>query len=156
MTRRIAVTVLSGLLILLAFVVRSTTAERQPEPKDDDAAQLKALQDERVEVLTKLVTVTTAHYEQGTCGIEDNISAQNQLVAAQLDSTDEPEKRVALLTQQVELANTLLKMAEQRQEAGITTVVDVYRAKSCLLDVKIRLLRERTGQGPQTAPSTSR
>ena len=116
MTRRIAVTVLSGLLILLAFVVRSTTAERQPEPKDDDAAQLKALQEERVEVLTQLVTVTMAYCQQGTCGIEDGISAQNPLGAAQLDSTDEPEKRVELLTQQVELANTLLEVAEQRHQ----------------------------------------
>ena len=141
--------------MLLAFMVRSTTAKPQPKPKDDDAAQLTTLQDERVEVLTQLVKVTMEYCRQGKCGIEDGISAQNQLVAAQLDSTDEPAKRVALLTQQVELASTLLKMAEQRHEAGIITIVDVYRARSCLLDVKIRLLRERTKQGPQTPQSTS-
>ena len=155
MIRRIAVTVMSGLLILLTLVVRSTTAEPQSKPKDDDAAQLKSLQDERVDVLTQLVKVTMAYCEQGTCRIEEGISAQNQLMAAQLDSTDEPEKRVALLTQQVELASTLLKMAEQRHEAGLITIADVYRARSCLLDVKIRLLRERTQHGPQTPPNTS-
>ncbi len=53
MTRFIAATAVTGLLIILAFMVRSTTAEPQPKPKDDDAAQLKSLQDERVmEVFT--------------------------------------------------------------------------------------------------------
>lgn len=156
MTRCIAVTTSTGLLILLACMVRSTTAEPQPKPEDDAAAQLKSLQDERVEVLTQLVKVTMEHCRQGTCGIEDVVSGQNQLVAAQLDSTDEPERRIALLTQQVELASTLLKMAEQRHEAGLMTIADLYRAKSCLLDAKIRLLRERTKQRAQTPPSTTR
>ncbi len=153
MSRFIAGTAVTGLIVVLTLVIPSTGAEPQGKVKDDDAAQLKALQEERVEVLTQLVKYTTAQYHTGAVTIDAVISAQNELVAAKLDSTDETDKRIALLTQQLEMVTQLLRITESRHEAGRITITDVYRAKSLLLDVKIKLARERSKQKTR-APSS--
>jgi outer membrane protein TolC len=153
MRRFVAGTAVTGLIVVLALVLPSICAEPQGKPKDDDAAQLKALQDERVEVLTELVKCTVAQYQVGGVTIDAVISAQNELVAAKLDATDETEKRIALLTQQLEMVTQLLKITEARHEMGRTTMTDVYRAKSLLLDVKIKLARERSKHKTRTPSS---
>ena len=147
MTRSTAATAMTGLLM---FTLSTAAAEPTHRASDDDTAQLKALQDERIVTLTELVKWTTQQYQEGRCSIQEFISAQDELVAAQLDSADGHDQRIALLTKQVELADTLLKFAEARHQAGQTTRADVYRAKSSVLAAKIRLLRERSGAKPRT------
>lgn len=139
---RIKTTALTGLLISLAIVVHAVAAV--PQPANDNEAQLKALQDERVEVLAQLVKHTMAQYQMGTAQLSEIIAAQRELLAARLDSTHDPEKRVALLVDQLESAAQLLKMTEARLAVGQTTQADVYRAKSSYLDVKIKLFQERS------------
>ena len=77
---------------------------------DHDAAQLKAAQNERIKVLTQLVEVLTEQYRVGTADFPQLFSAENELCNAQLDSTDEPAKRVALLTKQLDKANDFVKI----------------------------------------------
>ncbi len=143
MTRRTPRTATAGLLIFLAIVASAASAEPQPKASDDDAAQLKAAQDERVKVLARLVDVLTGHYKLGLVAFAQVSSAENDLCNALLDSTDEPEKRVALLTKQLDKVNDLLKTTRYRRETAQVDVVDVYRAQAVYLDVKIKLLRER-------------
>jgi len=153
MTRFVSGTAATAVIVILAIVAPSTCAEPQGKAKDDDAAQLKALQEERVEVLTELVKYTTAQYQEGVVTIDAVLSAQNELVAAKLDATDETDKRIALLTQQLEMVTRLLKIIEARHEMGRTTITDVYRARSLVLDVKIKLARER-GKAKTRTPSS--
>ena len=156
MTRRTPTTAMAGLLIFLAIVAAAAAAEPPPKTSDDDAAQLKAAQDERVKVLSQLVDVLTANYKLGLVGFAQVSSAENDLCNALLDSTDEPEKRVALLTKQLDKVNDLLKTTRYRRETAQVDVVDVYRAEAVYLDVKIKLLRERSKVRPPTPNPTGK
>lgn len=139
-----------GLLSFLKITVPAAAAEPQPKASDDDAAQLKAAQDERVKVLTQLVEELTAQYRVGTADVAQVSSAERDLSNALVDSTDEPAKRVALLTKQLDKANDLLKITQSRFESGTVTHADVSRVKALCLDIKIKLLRERNGKRPLT------
>jgi len=123
--------------------------EPQAKASDNDAAQLKALQDERIRTLTQTVAALTAQYKVGMLAdVSQVFSAENELCNAQLEVTDEPEKRIALLTEQLRTANELLKVAQARVDAGTVTEVDIFRAKSVHLGLKIKLLRERGRKSP--------
>jgi outer membrane protein TolC len=143
MTKGIATTAVVGLLMVLAVLVFVAAAEPKPKGNAGDAAQVKTLQNERIDLLTRIVALTTAQYQRGVSDLNNVVAAQNELTAARLDSTGEPDKRVALLKEQLEAANRLLKATEARFAAGRVSDVDVYRARSLVLDVKIRLLREQ-------------
>ncbi|MGA2254347.1 MAG: hypothetical protein ABSG53_06785 [Thermoguttaceae bacterium] len=148
-----------SLLILglsLVATVLCWTAEPQPTASDNDAAQLKAEQAERVKVLTQLVDVLASEYKLRTVGFAQVSAAAKELCDALLDSTDEPEKRVALLTKQLDKANDFLKTTQTRYDAGTVAPKDLFRAKSLYLDVDIKLLRERSGKRPLTRNPTSR
>jgi len=108
------------------------------------AAELKALQDERIKLLTQTVEVLTGQYNVGAADIAQVATAESELCNALLDSTDEPEKRIALLTKQLDRANGFVKVTQIRYQSGTVSNADVYRAKSQCLDVKIKLLRERS------------
>jgi tetratricopeptide (TPR) repeat protein len=68
-----------------------------------------------------------------------------------MDTTDKHEDRVALLEQAVKRETDFLRIVEARFNAGTGTDADVRRARSYLLDSKIRLLRER---GPNDKVAT--
>jgi hypothetical protein len=121
-----------------------------PKSRDNDAAQLKAVQEERIKVLTQLVELETAQYKVGATEITRLVSAENELCDALFDSTDDIERRIALLTKQVERANDLVRDTEASVKHGAETVteVDVCRAKSLYLGLTIKLLRERGRKGP--------
>jgi len=114
----------------------------------DDDAQLKATKDERVKVLTDLLELITGSYHGGTAEAAQICSTHNDLCNALLDSTEEAEKRVALLTKQLEKASEFLKNTQRRFDSGTITQADVLRAKSLCLDIKIKLLRERSRKEP--------
>jgi hypothetical protein len=150
MVRCNTTTVMTGLLTVLAITVSAAATEPQLSASDKDAAQLKAAQEERIEVLTKLVTMLTSQYNAGTADIVQVHSAESDLCNALLDSTDEPEKPVALLTKQLEMAKEILVIARSRLDSGNLREADVFRAKSLFLDVKIKLLKERSRRKPPT------
>ena len=129
--------------------------EPQTRASNNDAAQLKAAEDERIEVLTRLVEVLTSRYAAGTADFPEVFSAESQLWNAQLDSTDEPQKRLALLAKQFDRASEILKLAQARFAAGTVTETNVLRAKSLCLDVKIKLLREPAGIARELVPTSA-
>jgi hypothetical protein len=122
----------------------------------DDDAQLKATKDERVKVLTDLLELITGSYHGGTAEAAQICSTHNDLCNALLDSTEEAEKRVALLTKQLEKASEFLKNTQRRFDSGTITQADVLRAKSLCLDIKIKLLRERNRKRPRTPNPTGK
>jgi len=157
MTRRTTTTAITGLLIVLAIAVPAAAAEPQPNKASDDIpAQIKAAQDERIAVLTRLVEVLTGQYKTGTVDAAQVFSAENELCNAMLDSSDEPEKRVALLTKHLDKANDFLKSTQARVDSGTASVADAFRAKSLYLDIKIKLLRERSRKRPPATIPTEK
>ena len=142
------------LMLGLSFVsLFCGAAEPRSKSSADDAVQLQAAQEERIKVLAQLVEELTAQYRQGAVDFAQVFSAENKLFDAQLDSADEPPKRVALLTTQLDKANDFLKIAEARRDSGMKFLeTDVLRAKSHYFGIKIKLLRERSRMKPPTIP----
>ncbi|MGO8749555.1 MAG: TolC family protein [Thermoguttaceae bacterium] len=112
-------------------------------------SQIKALQKDRIEALTRLVDVCWSQYRAGSNTFSTVVGAHDQLLSAQLDFTEKPEERVALLTNQAKTATEYLELTQGRFKTGITTQADIYRAQSHLLDIKINLLRERNRHPPK-------
>ena len=124
-------------------------ADLLPKSRDNDAALLKAAQDERIKVLTELVEMMAEQQKSGTVDVVDQLfSTESELCNALLDSTNEPEKRIALLTKQLDKANDFVKILQAKKEAGTVSPQDVLRAKSQYLGFKIKLLRERSWERP--------
>ena len=136
------VSALIGGVILLA-IATALAAEPQPKASGNSAAELKAAQEERIEVLTRLAEVLTARYNNGQVSGADVFSAEHELCNAILDSTEESKKKITLLTKLVERASEVLATAQARFATGQATESDVLRAKSLFLGIKIKLLQER-------------
>jgi hypothetical protein len=130
---------------------RALAAAAEPQPdkaSGNDAAQLKVAQEERIKVLTQLVEALTAQSRTGAADLAQVFSAENELCKARLESTDEPEMRIALLTKQLDNMSRLVAMTQGQVKAGIVSQADLLRAKSLYLEVKVKLLRERSGKTP--------
>ena len=146
MARRTKAITITGFLVSLAIMVPA--AEPRSKADNNGAAQLKTLRDERVKVLTHVVDMLTAQYKIGFIGSAQLASAETDLCNALLDSTEESATRVALLTKQLDRVSAFLKTTQGRRQSGQIDVVDVYRAEAVYLDIKIRLLQERSKANP--------
>ncbi len=119
---------------LFAFICSWLAVKRE----QGMAAQVKALQKERIDVLTTLVEDYTSQFRVGTSPNEFLIGAETDLVNAQLAATDNPEQRVAVLTEALKREREIMKVASPvcgRNE------VDVEWWRSISLYTQIRLLR---------------
>ena len=154
MIPRITALFIAGLAIAMAAQVPAIADQSQARESKDDAAELKAVQAERIKVLTQAVDVLTAQYMVGTVDFCQVAAAETDLCNALLDSTDDPDKRTALLAKQLDRATGILKVTQSRFDAGTVTQADVLRAKSHQLDIKIKLLRNR--KKPLCPPRTRR
>lgn len=134
-------TILVGIVSLLT-IVAAWAAEPQPKASGNNAPELKAAQEERITVLTRLVEVLAAQYKSGQVSVADVFSAEHELCNAVLDSSDESEKKIALLTKLADRANEVLASTQARFANGQASESDVLRAKSGCLGIKIKLLRE--------------
>jgi outer membrane protein TolC len=140
--------VLSVCLSTSAALVSVGAAQQPQEPAGDNAGQIRMLQKERVKVLQQLVAVHIEHYKQGIVDFPKIADAQDALVNAQLELTDKPEERIALLKTQLEASENILKIAEEKSKMGMGSQADMLRAKAHCLDIKIRLLQEHSRQAP--------
>lgn len=124
----------------------------QPQTMKTDAAKLAAtvdagtiatVQKERIEALQELVKFCMQQFKHGTTPFDSVASAQEELINARLDATDKGDERVALLTEQLKVADSMLHYIDVRYRAAAgATRADFLRAKSHYLQVKIKLLQE--------------
>jgi hypothetical protein len=136
------------LAILFAMTATWTCLAAAGPPKDiaeDTTAELKKLQKEQIATLTERVEVLTKQNRAGFADPEQLFSAQAELCDAKMDSADTPDERIAVLNEQLKLAESAQKVTEARfaVAAAATTEANVLSAKSRCLKIKIRLVRER-------------
>jgi hypothetical protein len=153
MIHRTTTIAMTGLLLSLAILVPASAAGPQKASKDD-AAELKAAQDERIKVLTQLVEGLTAQCRTGSADLGQVFAAETDLCNAMLESTDDPEKRVVFLSTQLDKMGEMVKTTQALLNAGAAPATDLLRAKSLNLDIKIKLLRERSRQRMPTLKQT--
>ena len=121
----------------------AAAAEPAAKASNDVAAEIKAARGERIKVLADIVEIVTSQYKAATADFAQVFSAENDLYNARLDATDDPEKRIALLTKHLAKAGELVEYRQQQVRSGTVGETEVLRAKSLCLEIKIRLLRER-------------
>jgi hypothetical protein len=139
------------LAILLAMTMTWTclaAAEQSKDNADDETAELRKLHKEQIATLTEEVVILTAQYQAASVGFERLFLAQMELCDAKLDAADSPKERIAVLTEQLKLAESAQQITEMRHAVGAagTNPADVMSAKSLCLKIKIRLVRERGKQ----------
>lgn len=142
MTLTKLVIVLPSLAAVPILLAHANAAEAKATP--NYAAQIKQLQQERIAALTKVVDMRLEQYRMGRQDSRLVALAQAELLKAKLDAAEKPEDRIAVLEEHVKLATTILAETDNRWKAGVVHETDVLDAKANLLDVKIRLLRERS------------
>lgn len=139
--------VLGGVLtFLLPWDAPATSfaTEKPGEPSQNQLAELKALQKERIETLTQLAKILEAQYRAGHINLRRLATVEMELLDAKVEAAESPEERTARLEELLAKAKEVLGFAETRYRAGFhVTQADVLEAKSLYLDIKIRLTRER-------------
>jgi hypothetical protein len=131
---------------VIALFVLSAIATPVGAAEQDLSVQIKALQRERVETLAKLVNYCKAEFAVGAMRCQEVIDAETDLIRAELDATDKPDERIALLTAHVSSQTQFLKSVEYRRQTETLGLANVYRARSMLSNTKIMLLQERRAQ----------
>ena len=143
--QRFAITVLlSGLLAVPFLVIQTKAAESPGEPAKDVAAEIKALQKERIAALTGVVEILLEQYQHGGVEFRALALAQTDLLAAEFEATDDANERIILLERELNVAKDALDTAERKVQAGRANAVESLQAKALVLDIRIKLLRERS------------
>jgi outer membrane protein TolC len=132
--------------LLLATRIRLL---REGDGKGNAAAQIKGLQKERIQALSRLVAVYMGQYREGRVTIEPVFAAQNDITDAEVEAADKPAERVALLTAALKRATEFEKTIENRLKAGRANPADLEWARSISLYIQIRLSSEQTGTAAQ-------
>ena len=143
--REIQANVLRAQSLFLATKVRLL---RECSGGKDAAAEIRKLQEERGETLTRLVALDEAHYRAGEIDCMAVIGSETDLLNSRLDVADKAQERIVVLTEALHRATALLRIAGNRFQAGKGGTDDLYRCELLVLDAKIRLLEERNLQKP--------
>jgi hypothetical protein len=136
------------LLAMLLIWTCPSAAGQSRDNAEDEASELKSLQKEQIAALSQRVKVLTRQNQVGGVDFDQVCMAQMDLYDAKLDATDKPNERIAVLEEQLKMAESAQKLVEMRFATGGagTTQANVLSAKSLCLKIKIRLVRERSKQ----------
>jgi hypothetical protein len=143
--KRIAVAaVCAGLCGLALLIARYAPAQQQDQAAKDHAAKIKALQKERIDVLSQAVKILEVQYRTGVVDFQQYAAAVMDLIGAQLEYSDVPEERIARLEENCKAAKAAMEFVEARVRSGYrASEIDLCRLKALYLDVQIKLLKER-------------
>lgn len=132
-------------LSLPAWLVawHATASAQEPTNLETAEAEIRSLQEERIDLLQRAVELALAQYREGVLGFKSVHETKRDLFDAQLEIAETREERIRLLTSQLNIAEAALAMAEARFQAALTTALDVHQARSAMLRIKIQLLKLR-------------
>jgi hypothetical protein len=140
------VAVALGLIVAAVAIARTGLSEEQSEKKAEAKAKLERLRKERIETLEKFVELAKIQYKNGAGPYKDLVSfnsAQEELVEVKLEATDKTEERIALLKEQLKIAQQTFDYFEGQRKAGfLALATDPLRAKAHCLKIEIELAKE--------------
>ena len=135
---------MGGVTVLLLSLSTASFSAEKLETQESTAVSVADLQQQRLELLERLVVVAREGYLQGDINYEEFVAAQQQVISAKLEMTDDRASRLALLTESVKLAETLAKRTEELFALGKVTQREVLVYRADFLTAKIRLEQERS------------
>ena len=116
---------------------------RKVSPQAGLIQKIGKLREELVAVLSQAVDLATAQYNEGAVDVTTAMDSHHQLLRAQLQSSEAPAERQAMLEELLAEARTLAQNAEARYQGGRVALSDVLQARSFALLVEIELLKSR-------------
>lgn len=129
----------------LTFIVLlhlNTNAQETTNSGTTDA-QIRKLQQDRVETLQRAVALALSQYQDGALDYRTVLVSQHNLLDAELDLAGTREDQIRVLASQLKIATRSLAFTKVKFRAGLVTQLDVLGAKSAKLRVDIELLRLR-------------
>lgn len=109
---------------IMATFLFTAIAAHVAAGEEDLATQIRALQKERVETLTRLVNVYTLQHKAGAISADVLAGAETALVDAQLEAADKPGAATAILTEALKREHNAFEVATR--QAPDSRPLDVY------------------------------
>jgi hypothetical protein len=132
-----------GCFAVALILAGPSAAHQQDETKSDEPRKLEQVRKERIESLELLVKVLEMQSKAGTAKFTEYMDSQEDLIQAKLEATGEPEERIALLKEQLKVADDAFTYAEKVVKVGREgSEVLFLRAKAHRLNAEINLLKE--------------
>ena len=126
---------------IIATIMLALIAVRVAAGEEDMATQIKALQKERVDKLTRLVETYTLQYKLGAVPGDVFAGAEADLVNAQLDAADKPDAAAAILVKAMRREIDDFKVAAHRAEGNREQGTDALLWSSVISQTLLRLER---------------
>jgi hypothetical protein len=135
--------VLLGFIVVSLLIARPALTDQQSE-KTAESTKMEQFQKERIETLEKIVALVKGRMAVSAT-VTDLSKAQEELIEAKLEATDKSDERIALLEEQVKIAQDCFKFVDREYKIGFgqVTEFDSLRAKAHCLTIEIKLLKER-------------
>jgi outer membrane protein TolC len=150
MNRLASACLLFTLLIWPVVATLSAQAEAPPSSAPRaSAAEIKELHEKRVALLKQAEKVATAQYRVGTIDFNSVNAIERELLEARLDAADTPSRRIAVLEESKKSADELVKITNVFFVAARSSELDVDLGKALVLEIRIKLLRERRASGAE-------
>jgi hypothetical protein len=127
---RTAISLLLAVLTASLLVTLAVMAQQEEQPPTDFEAEVRSLQIKRFETLEALVQNQTIKYREGHGDLQHVLAAHHDRTEAQLELVETPEKRIALLEAQLEVAKETLQMAQALFEAAERDRCDPLQAQA--------------------------
>ncbi len=143
---------ISFFVVAAAFVVISALVARTAltDGPSTDAAAAKAkiadLRKQRIAVLERVVELAKSQYKTGA-GPNASLAAlgkaEENLIKAKLDATENPKERIELLKERLATATRTFEYVEGQRNAGfLSSDLEVELAKAHRLKIEIKLEKE--------------
>jgi len=150
MNRLTSACFLSVLIVCAIVAAWSSHAASPPDAATrTPVAEIKDLQQQRIVLLGKAAKMLDTQYRMGSVDFTDLKAAEREWLEARLDAAEAPPQRIAVLEEFQKSVEELVKAVEGRYTSGRCSKADLDRAKASLLDVRIRLLRQRQTAGAE-------
>ena len=103
---------------------------------------IRELQKERHAALKRIAEAMLERVKAGAIPLRDAIPAQRAALEAGLELCETLHEHIALLRQDVQLMEDMLRRVEAQFKAGLATETDLLGVRAQMLESRIRLLRE--------------
>ncbi len=141
MNRWVIAFVACAVIVLAAVVGRLSQAAQSEATPRSAADEIRNLQDERVELLSRVQKVANTKYKLAMISLAELVSCERQCLDGRLDAAQAPSQRIAVLEEFLKSFAATVKAAET--SCGIISELDVDLGKALVFEARIKLLRER-------------
>jgi hypothetical protein len=112
----------------------------QPDPKDDDLRKLLVA---RYNESVAEMKVRYTEFQAGKTTIDSMLGASQRLLKSGLELSGNPQDRIKLLEQFLEMAKVVERIDQALVEAGRLSAAELHEARHLRIDTEIQLLRAR-------------